>query len=117
MKTCDLDDLDDFTESFFKQDPTKALCFEDISGYKLRGNLLSTKPSRTYGFTLTRCEGKDSCKSEEEIDEFIRSSTINILYTSEKFNVNVYGTRSDVIKSETVSEYLDLPRKGMRLNT
>ena len=117
MRSCELEDLNDFSNAFFARDYSKGVCFDDISPLRVRGNLFSTKPSRTYGFQLSRCEGKESCKSEEEIDDFIRTATVNMLYTSEEFNVNVYGERNDVISSVTVTEYLDLPRKGMKQNT
>ena len=68
---------------------------------------------------VVRCRGgvDAGCKTEEEIDEFIQSITVFTKFSTEKFNVNVYGKRSDVIETYTTTELIDMPRIGMKKRT
>ena len=47
-----------------------ALCFDNLQDIEIWGNFDSTK-AQVIRVRVMRCSGKSTCKSDEEIDEFI----------------------------------------------
>ena len=84
-------DDDAFYEPVFHQKEfipvflSRALCFDSIDDIELWGNY-DTSISQTIQVRVKRCKGKETCKSDEEIDEFIdRNGHLSVLSNVQKY--------------------------------
>ena len=57
------------------------MCIDDISLLRMRGNQYTTNLNGV-GISLLKCVGDPKCKSSEEIDQYIDSMSLNLVYYS-----------------------------------
>ena len=65
-------------------------CFDDLEQLDLFG-VYQSQQSKTLSVNLQRCYGQPYCKSEKEINKFIDSHFISILYNDETYYPNKFG--------------------------
>ena len=65
-------------------------CVDDLSQLVLQGPYLSAK-EKTLSIRVRRCQGRDYCKSEEEIDDFIDNHMVTFIRNDEKYDPHSYG--------------------------
>ena len=65
------------------------MCIDDKDKY-LQGNYNTVNASiiRVY---LTKCQGKDYCKSDEEIIEFVKGKFLLFYVNERRFDSSMYG--------------------------
>ena len=80
------------------------LCIDDPSAIQLQGTGYTFESVRLY-ISLNRCVGKEICRSEEEIDDALRSTTAVGIYNTYNLKVNTFGERSDFIHRTTLVEH------------
>ena len=81
------------------------MCFDDPSDIQLYGEPVDMSAS-TVMLEINKCLGKDYCKNEEEIDQFLADKRLVIIYNQQNFNSATYG--DDSIKLSTQIDYIKL---------
>ena len=67
-------------------------CFSPDS-YSVRGVVGADEGSALI-LNINKCTGKDNCKSEEEIAEFLKDKVVYFLQNTSKYQAEVYGDDS-----------------------
>ena len=77
------------------------LCIDDPSAGWIRGHYQSVVQER-FSIYLKRCNSKlsDTCRSPEEIDDFIERTMINRYYNTHYFDMNGYENDAKIVRNK-----------------
>lgn len=90
-------------------------CFENALDLELWGNFEVTSV-RTLIIQVVKCAGKETCKSEDEIREFMDEyGTLYIVYNDHVYSPNDYS--SSVITKQLNIEYYPLKPNSKEINS
>ena len=64
-------------------------CFDDLSKLEFYG-VYKSENNRMLRILMSRCSGKPYCKSDDEINEFVNSHTVYLLYNDQRYNPDIF---------------------------
>ena len=81
----------------------KSFCLDEPSKLNLKGGWDGENRDVLW-VSIFRCENKDYCKSKEEIDQFIDSHYIELIYNQQTYIPTIYNEKEKVVQNRVATK-------------